>query len=184
MSLGYVQILLGGPNMDSIPDFIIYMQDLPYNLDKFGMDCAGIGDFNGDGVNDIAFSAIDYSNIVTFNRGVVVIYSGWTKPNDVDYEYNPIIPDEYNLSQNYPNPFNSETTIQFTVPLKSQVKLAIYDILGREIYTIINKLLPAGEYKVQWNGRNQLREEVATGIYLCILKTGSIEQSIKLILLK
>jgi len=71
------------------------------------------------------------------------------------------IPTGYSLSQNYPNPFNPSTTIKFSLPEASQVSLKIFDMLGREVVTLVNEELSAGNYNYQWNG-----SRLASGVYL------------------
>ncbi|MFA5405177.1 MAG: T9SS type A sorting domain-containing protein, partial [Ignavibacteria bacterium] len=71
-----------------------------------------------------------------------------------------VIPTSYNLSQNYPNPFNPVTKINYELPKDGRVKLVIYDILGREIKTLINELKQAGRYTIEFNGNNY-----ASGVY-------------------
>jgi hypothetical protein len=73
---------------------------------------------------------------------------------------NNLLPTEYNLSQNYPNPFNPVTKINYELPKDGRVKLVIYDILGREIKTLVNELKQAGRYTVEFNGNNY-----ASGVY-------------------
>lgn len=81
--------------------------------------------------------------------------------------------EDFNLSQNYPNPFNPSTLISYQLPMNSNVALKIYDILGREVKTLINEQKPAGVYTVQWNGINSSGNQVGSGIYFYQLKTGS-----------
>ena len=69
-------------------------------------------------------------------------------------------PDRYDLSQNYPNPFNPATTIQYSIPKSGFVKLVIYDILGKEVETLVNEKLTPGEYSVTFDG-----SKLASGIY-------------------
>ena len=72
-----------------------------------------------------------------------------------------LIPTEYNLSQNYPNPFNPTTKINFDLPEDAKISLIVYDILGREIKTIINsEFKTTGKYTVEFNGNN-----LASGVY-------------------
>jgi len=78
------------------------------------------------------------------------------------------IPTGYSLYQNYPNPFNPTTTIKFRLPEASQVSLKIFDLLGREVVTLIDKELSAGYYDYQWNG-----EKLASGMYLYRLEATS-----------
>jgi hypothetical protein len=71
-----------------------------------------------------------------------------------------IIPTEFHLSQNYPNPFNPATKINFDLPNDSKVKLIVYDLLGREIRTIVNSHLSQGRYEYDFVGSN-----FASGVY-------------------
>ncbi len=89
------------------------------------------------------------------------------------------IPTKYKLYQNYPNPFNPITTIEFDIPEKSTVKIKIYDILGREITTLIDKELDAGKYKENFNANN-----LASGIYFYSIEAGNFKAVNKMMLLK
>ena len=79
-----------------------------------------------------------------------------------------MIPDVYALEQNYPNPFNPSTTIEFSLPEVSNVKLTIYDALGQKVAQLVNASLQAGRYSYQWDARN-----VSTGMYIYELRTNS-----------
>lgn len=83
------------------------------------------------------------------------------------------------LKQNYPNPFNPSTTISFSLPAKAVVSLKIYDIIGRDIETLVFKELSAGIHSVQWNAKR-----LTSGIYFYRLQTASFVQTKKLLLLK
>jgi cytoskeletal protein CcmA (bactofilin family) len=72
----------------------------------------------------------------------------------------------YALSQNYPNPFNPSTRISFDLPRSGIVKLKIYDVLGSNVRTLVNKNMSAGQHEVFWNGHNQAGEQVTAGIYV------------------
>ena len=98
------------------------------------------------------------------------------------------LPNRYNLYQNYPNPFNPTTKIRFSIPLikgglrglsDGVVLLKIYDILGREITTIVNQQLKPGSYEVEWDG-----SKYASGIYIYRLETENFTDTKKMILLK
>ncbi|MBL7047112.1 MAG: T9SS type A sorting domain-containing protein [Candidatus Marinimicrobia bacterium] len=105
------------------------------------------------------------------------------------------VPSHFCLYQNYPNPFNSVTTIRFDLPEAADVKIAVYDILGREIAVLVSGKIPAsplhigtsglsGEYKVEWDANN-----IPSGVYfyhLQIKKGGliSYEKTEKMLLLK
>lgn len=89
------------------------------------------------------------------------------------------IPDEYNLEQNYPNPFNPATTIQFSIPEQSFVKLEIFNSLGEKVSTLFNEELRTGSYKYEWNAEN-----LSSGIYYYSLTTNNFSKTKKLVLLK
>jgi spore germination protein YaaH len=84
-------------------------------------------------------------------------------------------PGDFQLTQNYPNPFNPSTTISYTLintaPLRTQLK--IYDILGREVVTLIDETKIAGKYEVVWDGHDAHGEQVANGIYIYRLQVGN-----------
>jgi len=77
-----------------------------------------------------------------------------------------LLPKVFALEQNYPNPFNPTTTIRVALPAQSFVTLKIYNLLGEEVATLVNEERAAGFLNVQWNGRNQSGQQVATGVYL------------------
>ena len=98
------------------------------------------------------------------------------------------LPTEFSLSQNYPNPFNPTTTIRYSIPLivgnghahsTKVVSLKIYDILGQEITTLVNKPLTAGFYSVNFDARN-----LNSGIYLYKIATPTFSQTKKMLLIK
>ncbi len=94
------------------------------------------------------------------------------------------IPAEFTLSQNYPNPFNPVTTIRYALPNSRDVELKIYNILGQEIMTIVNGAQMAGEYRVQWNGRNAAGIAVPSGVYFYRLRAGGFIETKKMLLLR
>lgn len=94
------------------------------------------------------------------------------------------LPSGYELSHNYPNPFNPQTTIQFSLPVRSDINLTVYDILGRRVKTLLNDTKAAGTYTVEWNGTDESGNQVASGIYLYRLETTDFSQSKKMLLLK
>lgn len=89
------------------------------------------------------------------------------------------IPMTFRLEQNYPNPFNPVTSIRFSLPAKSDVKLEIFDIAGRKICDVVNGVLEAGEHQVNFRMDN-----LASGIYIYRLKANNFVDSKKMILLK
>jgi hypothetical protein len=107
----------------------------------------------------------------------------WTmcNPNDqpVTSVVETYIPDHYSLCQNYPNPFNPITNISFSIPTRSFVSIRVFDLLGREVSTIVSEQIPAGNYTRQWNAAN-----FPSGVYFYHLKAGSFTETKKLLLLK
>ena len=89
------------------------------------------------------------------------------------------LPLKFNLSQNYPNPFNPSTKIAFTIPQTAFVNLTVYDILGREVTTLVNEEKHAGNYRIEFKTEN-----LPSGIYLYKLQAGNLIETKKMILLK
>jgi uncharacterized lipoprotein YddW (UPF0748 family) len=91
---------------------------------------------------------------------------------------------KFELYQNYPNPFNFETTIEFEIPFDSWVSVKIYDILGREIKTLVSGFKSAGRHKVIWDGRDEQGSYISSGVYFCRMTAGSFSKTIKIVLTK
>ena len=89
------------------------------------------------------------------------------------------LPQGYTLSQNYPNPFNPTTTIDFTLPASGFVSLKVYDLLGREIMTLVNEQKAAGTYRATFEASN-----LPSGTYFYALKAGSFSEVKKMTLVK
>ncbi|MCK9409606.1 MAG: CHRD domain-containing protein, partial [Bacteroidetes bacterium] len=105
-------------------------------------------------------------------------------PLGVAAEQLSVVPADYLLSQNYPNPFNPSTRIEFSLPQQVLVSLKIYDVIGREVATILNEEISAGRFAVEWNGKNRFNQPAASGVYFYQLTAGQFAQSRKMILLK
>ena len=89
------------------------------------------------------------------------------------------IPSEFSLEHNYPNPFNPSTTIQFSITRSASTQLTIYDLLGREVATLVNEAMAPGTYKVRWDAN-----AVASGIYFYRLRSGEYTETKRMLLLK
>jgi hypothetical protein len=94
-------------------------------------------------------------------------------------EDNAPLPRDYSLSQNYPNPFNPSTAISYQLPAKSFVSLKVFDMLGREVATLVNEVKTAGTYSTTWNASG-----FGSGIYFCKMQAGSFSETKKLVLMK
>jgi len=95
-----------------------------------------------------------------------------------------IPPKELSLGQNYPNPFNPLTAIPVSVPITTEVKLKVYDVLGKEVKTLYSGSLTPGRHFFHWDGRDERRNALATGVYFYRLQAASLVQTKKLILLR
>ena len=107
----------------------------------------------------------EYSDVASLLVGV----------NEVSIE----IPKEYSISQNYPNPFNPTTKIKFALPQNGMTKIIIYDLLGREVQTIINNELRAGYHEINFDASN-----FHSGVYFYRIQAGNFIQTKKMILMK
>lgn len=89
------------------------------------------------------------------------------------------LPNSFSLGQNYPNPFNPTTTISFSLPSRSFVSLKVFNVLGREVATIVSEELPAGNYIRQWNAAG-----AASGVYYYRASAGRFTETKKMVLLR
>jgi hypothetical protein len=94
------------------------------------------------------------------------------------------IAQQYALAQNYPNPFNPVTQIEFNVPVAAKVKVAVFDILGRQVKVLYNAVAPAGNHTIIWDATSDAGNPVGSGIYFYQLQSDNVKLSKKMILLK
>ena len=97
----------------------------------------------------------------------------WVSVNDEQHKTS------FSLKQNYPNPFNPNTTIKYSIPNAGNVTLKVYDVLGKEVATLVKEAKPGGEYEVEFDG-----SKLPSGIYFYQLKAGNFIQIRKMVLLK
>ena len=93
-------------------------------------------------------------------------------------------PNTYAVSQNYPNPFNPSTTIKFQIPKSTNVRLTIYNLLGKKIRTLVNDEMGAGHYEAVWNGQNDAGVNVGSGIYIYKFEAQEFTKVRKMMFLK
>ena len=148
----------------------------------FSSDVGGVVDIIYDPVSEYIY----YVNL--FDRAIYRLrYSGAMEVSREDDD-NRI--DTNVLLQNYPNPFNLVTTIRYDMLQRSNVKIFIYDVLGREVIQFVNKNIAAGYHQIQWNGQNSQNQPVSSGIYIYRMIAESVEsgerfvQTRKMLLLK
>ena len=133
---------------------------------------AGTADLDWDGIEDIT----DYFG---------------SAPDMGAYEYfialgvdNDGLPTSYMIHQNYPNPFNPVTTLRYDLPEDALVNIAIYDMMGRQIRTLISTQHSAGYKSVQWNATNDAGSPVSAGLYFYMIQAGDFKQTKKMMLVK
>ncbi|MFZ5517833.1 MAG: lamin tail domain-containing protein [Candidatus Zhuqueibacterota bacterium] len=90
------------------------------------------------------------------------------------------LPGQFKLSQNYPNPFNPETRISFQLPEARHVKLQIFNVLGKEIRTLVDEKREAGYHQLIWDGANGIGEQAPSGVYFMMIKAGEWQSSCKM----
>lgn len=109
---------------------------------------------------------------------VLFLYNKGATPTSVDDE-STMSPNKYSLSQNYPNPFNPKTIINYQLPVSNFVTLKVFDMLGREVATLINEEKARGNYSVEFDGTNY-----SSGVYFYRIQAGSFVDTKKFVLMK
>ncbi|MBT5355608.1 MAG: T9SS type A sorting domain-containing protein, partial [Candidatus Marinimicrobia bacterium] len=94
------------------------------------------------------------------------------------------IPTVFALHQNYPNPFNPTTTLRYDLPDDTQVRIMIYDIMGRKVKSLVNSQQNAGFKSVVWDATNESGQPVSAGMYLYRISAGNFHSVKKMVLLK
>jgi glucose/arabinose dehydrogenase len=123
------------------------------------------------------------------NRPELVLQvSGATLALDEDIENlsetSSAAPQEFQLAQNYPNPFNPDTHIAYDLPRDASVQLTVFDVLGRQVTTLINTEQKAGHHEIRWDGRDLHGVPVSSGIYFYRLQAGVYQASRKMLLMR
>ena len=95
-----------------------------------------------------------------------------------------LLPDKFTLDQNYPNPFNPITTLRYELPENGLVNITIYDMVGRQVKTLVNQRQDAGYRSIIWDATNDNGKPVSAGIYLYQIQAGGNMQTKKMVLLK
>ena len=97
---------------------------------------------------------------------------------------NKALPDKFTVSQNYPNPFNPSTALSLNLPSFANVSVRIYDALGRQVKTLANASLPAGEHQLAWDATDDSGNQVPAGIYLARIDAQGLTKTVKMLLVK
>ena len=123
------------------------------------------------------------------NADVTIFYTIFNDQKEIISSGNQMIalkavPDSYALHNNFPNPFNPITNIFYDLPNSGHVSIIVYDLLGREVITLVNETMESGYYATRWNGYNHLGQSVSAGIYFYHLHTGEYSKAQKMLLVK
>ena len=94
------------------------------------------------------------------------------------------VPREFALRQNYPNPFNPITHIRYEIPDSGPVEIVVYDILGKEVASLLNADIQAGYHSIAWRGLNKNGQPVGAGVYFAQFRSKGLTKTIKMLLLK
>jgi len=139
------------------------------------------------GSGNILFSGISILQNPAGTDSNIVYIDGaqYSNPNATGIKNSSLssLPVQYKLNQNYPNPFNPSTIISYQIPKSSYVTLKIYDVLGREITSLVNEYEQAGSHQIEFNAEN-VKKDLTSGIYFYTLKAGSFTATKKLVLMK
>ena len=167
-----------------VQDFTVYVPGIEiehgYNIDFYA-------DFNGNGMYDappvdhawrLSFTSQDGDFVQDFTHNTNFTDIQWPNATAVEETGNNSVID-YELDQNYPNPFNPSTRITFSTGKKEFVTLKVYNLLGKEVSTLVNRDLPAGSYSVDFNAEN-----LASGVYFYTLSTAGFKKTHKMILVR
>jgi photosystem II stability/assembly factor-like uncharacterized protein len=151
-------------------------------------------DFTSWSVFNEDFTTEDYLTSITFQQNYIFVGGGtfsgtrylpkvWFRPlsevTNVNEKEDLNVPFSFSLFQNYPNPFNPSTKISWSSPISGWQTLKVYDILGREIETLVDEFRPAGNYEINFDG-----SKLTSGVYFYRFKVGSFVETMKMILMK
>jgi hypothetical protein len=137
---------------------------------------------------DSFYAHVDFSNLVHNAMTAQRLYDSlFSAPTEVE-DFTETHPREFSLFQNYPNPFNPETKIKYTIRSRQAepvfATLRIYNIVGQLVRTLVSEPQESGTYEVIWDGKDDKRNNVASGIYFYKLKAGEFSQTRKMVLIR
>ena len=157
-----IEIISNTPNNFRGKVHLFYLDD-----NDFGSFIQGNGLDNG---GNLMYTALD-----------VEFPDAWIPGSSTENEE---VPQQQIMMYNHPNPFNPTTTISFSIPEESEVKLNVYNIKGQKVKTLINEQYSKGSHSIIWNGTDDNGKSVSSGIYFYKFKTGNFEKTKKMILMK
>jgi len=140
----------------------------------------GCGPFNikDGGKAEVAFAILAGDNLSDLQHNADLAIQGWNSGIVAVEKTIESLPAEFQLSQNYPNPFNPATMIELSIPTAGRVSLKVYDILGREVLTLVDEEKPAGVFRIKFDA-----SEMASGVYFYTLRAGDFKETKKCLLI-
>ena len=143
-------------------------------------------DLNGQVIIDYPFEKTAHYRLSALIQGDAITQVDYIPSlvTDVDDDATPLLPAQFALHQNYPNPFNPSTNIAFELPIRSDVSLRIYNLLGQEIAQLIDGSTEAGRHSLTWNGTTTSGEPAGSGVYFYRLESENATFTKKMIMLK
>jgi hypothetical protein len=134
-------------------------------------------------IGDAANGKVMKSRVIEGQGEMLLNASGNVRLN-LDVQGGPAVPREFSLSQNYPNPFNPSTKFSVGLPQSAKLEIAVYNVLGQKVATLVNDVRDAGYYTIVWNGVTDNGTQVASGIYFVKMISGDFNSVRKIMMLK
>ena len=164
-------------------DFQYFVLEKATNMDFMEPEVIQTADTSYSDVNFSANQANYYRIAAVDHAGNISEYSAVVEAAVLSIVEN-MVPEIFALHQNYPNPFNPTTQIRYDLPEEQNVTIAIYDVMGRNIRTLMNERQTAGYHSVRWDAKNDMGESVAAGMYIYTIQAGEFRATKKMVLLK
>jgi len=186
----YYQDLRSGACLEEVFEFSPSLIGLNEDSTKVLFALAGLNRSEGDFNYNQPLLTFEMSNEIDENELLILEYQlrdlngEVIETSSLETRIDNLLPDKFSVHNNFPNPFNAITQIRYEIPRPSRVNLVVYDLLGREVTTLINDRLEPGYHETRWNGRNDFGQIVSSGIYFYVFQTDSYLKSGKMILLK
>jgi hypothetical protein len=150
-----------------------YMMETPLEASTLELGCITSSGDGGDDCNPKVWGCVvnQEGELLTLKGGAADLTASTAPIRDA-------------LNQNWPNPFNPTTWIQYSISSDRQVKLKVYDVLGRTVKTLVDEFKSRNHYRILWDGTNDSGEAVASGIYFYQIQAGSYNATRKMVLLR
>ena len=132
-----------------------------------------------DTMDGISNANVSISNLILAGANGVSV--DCEKESSFDVNFMPV---ETSLGKNYPNPFNPSTQVRYALPEASKVSISIYDMMGRQVRSLVNGSMDAGYHTALWNATNDNGNPVSAGMYIYTIQAGEFRQTKKMVLLK